>query len=301
MKTKSITAFLFLMILSPLRGQETDPVVRWATLAQWTFRITSNIVYKKANGYECKLDVITAGERSITRPTLICIHGGGFVAGDKEEDSLVGLPYLAKGMNFVNVEYRTAPISLAPAAVEDCRCALRWVFTHAKEYGFDLNRLVLRGASAGGHLVLMTGMVTPEAGFDNECMENENPGPKVAAIINFFGPTDLSVLLNAQPPKWYVLRWFGSLPNQAELARQLSPVTYVQKGIPPIITVHGDSDQSVPYDQAIRLHEALRRAGVPNQLYTVRGRGHGDFSEEETLNIQDAIFTFLKQQGVLPE
>jgi acetyl esterase/lipase len=301
MITKSITAFLFLMIVSPLRGQETDPVVRWASLARSTFRITSNIVYKKANGYECKLDVITAGERSITRPTLICIHGGGFVAGDKEEDSLVGLPYLAKGMNFVNVEYRTAPISLAPAAVEDCRCALRWVFTHAKEYGFDLNRLVLRGASAGGHLVLMTGMVTPEAGFDNECMEDENPRLKVAAIINLFGPTDLSALLNAQPPKWYVLRWFGSLPNKAELARQLSPVTYVQKGIPPVITVHGDSDRSVPYDQAIRLQDALRRAGVPNQLYTVRGRGHGDFSAEETLKIQDAIFAFLKQQGVLPE
>jgi dipeptidyl aminopeptidase/acylaminoacyl peptidase len=89
------------------------------------------------------------------------------------------------------------------------------------------------------------------------------------------------------------------VPNQAELARQLSPVTYVHKGITPIITIHGDSDQSVPYDQAIRLEEALRRAGVPHQLYTVRGGAHGGFSQEELLKIQDAIFTFLKQSGVL--
>ncbi|MGD0220873.1 MAG: alpha/beta hydrolase [Terriglobia bacterium] len=299
MKTKSVATLFFLMICCPLGGQESDPVIRWATLAPWEFKVTNNIVYKKANGYDCKLDVITPGERSIVRPTLICIHGGGFVAGDKEEASLVGLPYLAKGMNFVNVEYRRAPISLAPAAVEDCRCALRWIYEHASEYGFDVNRLVLRGASAGGHLVLMTGLVTREAGFDNECIDDGIPDPKVAAIINLFGPTDLSALLNAQPPKWYVLRWFGSVPNQAELARQLSPVTYVHKGITPIITIHGDSDQSVPYDQAIRLEEALRRAGVPHQLYTVRGGAHGGFSQEELLKIQDAIFTFLKQSGVL--
>jgi acetyl esterase/lipase len=291
---------LFLLTISrPLLGQEPEQVVRWATLAPWEFQMTNNIVYKKANGYECKLDVITPGTRSIARPTLICIHGGGFVAGNKEETSLVALPYLAKGMNFVTVEYRLAPISLAPAAVDDCRCALRWVFTNAKEYGFDLNRLVLRGASAGGHLVLMTGLVPADAGFDNECMDGDYPDLKVAAIINYFGPTDLTTLLHSQPPKWYVLRWLGDSPNMDELARRLSPVNYVRPGSPPVITIHGDNDQSVPYDQALRLKEALRRAGVPNQLHTVRGGGHGGYSREENLAIQQEIFAFLKQYGVL--
>jgi len=299
MKSSSITLFFLLVISCPLLGQESDPVLRWTTLAPWEFRMTNNIVYKRANGYDCKLDVITPGERSVTRPTLICIHGGGFVAGNKEETSLVGLPYLAKGMNFVTVEYRTAPTSLAPAAVDDCRCALRWIFNHAKEYGFDLNRLVLRGASAGGHLVLMTGLVPADAGFDNECMDGDYPDLKVAAIINYCGPTDLTALLHAQPPKWYVLRWLGDAPNMDELARRLSPVTYVRPGIPPVITIHGDKDPSVPYDQALRLEEALRRAGVSHQLHTVRGGGHGGYSQEENLAIQQEIFSFLKQHGVL--
>lgn len=299
MKSSTIVMLFLLVISRPLLGQETDPLMKWATLAPWEFRMTNNIVYKKANGYECKLDVITPGERSITRPTLICIHGGGFVAGNKEEASLVGLPYLAKGMNFVNVEYRLASISPAPAAVDDCRCALRWVFNNAKEYGFDLNRLVLRGASAGGHLVLMTGLVPAGAGFDNDCEDGDFPDLKVAAIINYFGPTDLTALLHAQPPKWYVLRWLGDSPNMDELARRLSPVTYVRAGSPPVITIHGDKDQSVPYDQALRLEEALRRAGVAHQLHTVRGGGHGGYSQQETLGIQQEIFTFLKQHGVL--
>jgi dipeptidyl aminopeptidase/acylaminoacyl peptidase len=66
-----------------------------------------------------------------------------------------------------------------------------------------------------------------------------------------------------------------------------------------VITIHGDNDQSVPYDQALRLKEALRRAGVPNQLHTVRGGGHGGYSREENLAIQQEIFAFLKQYGVL--
>ena len=64
-------------------------------------------------------------------------------------------------MNVVNVEYRLASVSLAPAAVEDCRCALHWVYDHAPEYGFDISKLVVEGHSAGGHLSLMTGMLTP--------------------------------------------------------------------------------------------------------------------------------------------
>jgi len=72
-------------------------------------------------------------------------------------------------MDFVNVEYRLASVALAPAAVEDCRCALRWVYQHAKEYGFDTSRLAVEGHSAGGHLSLMTGMLDASAGFDNEC------------------------------------------------------------------------------------------------------------------------------------
>ena len=72
---------------------------------------------------------------------------------------LEAVPFLEKGWAVVNVEYRLAGISLAPAAVEDCRCALRWVIEHAKEYKFDPHRTVLMGHSAGGHLSLITGML----------------------------------------------------------------------------------------------------------------------------------------------
>ena len=70
-------------------------------------------------------------------PTLLYIHGGGWVGGVKETHFLDFLPYLEMGFAVVNVEYRMGRVALAPGAVEDCRCALRWVLNNAEEYGID--------------------------------------------------------------------------------------------------------------------------------------------------------------------
>jgi acetyl esterase/lipase len=105
-------------------AQVSDPLAKWAAVAGWDYQVDANIVYKKASGIDQKLDVIHAKDKSKARPTLIYIHGGGWIGGTKEGASLLVLPYLARGFNVVNVEYRLASTALAPAAVEDCRCAL---------------------------------------------------------------------------------------------------------------------------------------------------------------------------------
>jgi acetyl esterase/lipase len=213
-------------------------------------------------------------------------------------------------MNAVNVEYRLAYQAQAPAAVEDCRCALHWVVQHAKDYGFDTSKVVLTGESAGGHLALMTGMVTAADGFDNSCELPASDwsgqgGPadiKVAAIVNFFGLTDLPAELQPPHPANFVIRWLGG-PDRMELAKRLSPVTYVRSNSPPIISVHGDKDPVVPYEQAVHLHQALDRAGVKNQLVTIQGGGHGGYSafawsSEQNWDAYKKVFQFLDQAGV---
>jgi acetyl esterase/lipase len=298
-KTKlSSAAFLIFSTISAVHGQQSDSASRWATIAAYESEVSPNIVYGVAEGHELKLDVITAGPRSEVRPTLIYIHGGGWAGGSKEEYAWFPLPFAARGMNLVNVEYRLSSVSLAPAAVEDCRCALRWVYRHAKEYGFDTTKLVVEGHSAGGHLSLMTGMLDASAGFDNECPGKEDL--KVAAIVNYFGIADVPDVLEGQNRQDWAVMWFGSLADRLELARRLSPITYVRSGLPPIITVHGDSDALVPYQQAVRLHEALNRVNVPNQLITIRG-GHGTqlWKRDENWKAQKAVFDFLEKHGIL--
>jgi len=269
------------------------------------YNVDSNIVYHTANNHQNKLDVYTPAEAAQPTPVVVVIHGGGWVEGTKEERVLEMMPYLQMGFAAVNVEYRLGRISLAPAAVEDCRCALHWVFANAKKYNLDTSRVVLQGGSAGGHLALMTGMPTPAAGFDRECrgpMDNywsENPGtskdPRVAAIVNWFGITDVLDELHGPNAKGYAVVWLGDQANADEIAKRVSPINYVTSDLPPIITIHGDRDALVPYAQAVRLHKALDAAKVPNQLYTVAGANHGGYTFEQNEKAWEAVRRFLAE------
>jgi acetyl esterase/lipase len=274
-----------------------DPASDWASIVGNEYRVLPNVTYKVANQYEAKLDAYLPRNADGPAPTLVYIHGGGWVGGTKESVVLRLLPYMKLGMAVVNVEYRLARVSLAPAAVADCRCALRWVIENADEHKFDVNRIVVTGGSAGGHLALTTGMLEPEAGLDNECPTDKPL--KVAAIVNYYGITDVNDLLSGPNRKSYAVAWLGSLDNAREVAKRVSPLTYVRKDLPPILTIHGDADPTVPYQHGVRLHEALDKAGVANQFLTIPGGRHGGFSNDETLTIQTAINQFLLKHGIL--
>ncbi len=193
MFTRSRLPLLSLTLAASAFAQ-LPPAATWAAHAANEYQIFPNITYLVANNYEDKLDVWERRGATAPQPTLIYIHGGGWVGGTKEAAQMSFMPYLEMGWNVVNVEYRMARVSLAPAAVEDCLCALRWVAAHANEYHIDTSRLVVTGDSAGGHLALTTGMIPESAGLDRECPGA--PLPKVAAIINWYGITDVADLLD---------------------------------------------------------------------------------------------------------
>ena len=100
-------------------------------------------------------------------------------------------------------------------------------------------------------------------------------------------------------PRWFALACVGSLPNRTELARRLSPVSYVRPGLPPIIQAHGDHDPYVPYEQVLRLNKALDQAGDPNQLITLAGPIHG-WAVEKEISVEEQVFGALEKYGVLP-
>ncbi len=294
-----------LLLLSiPASGQTGSD--RWTDYAAGDYDIFPNVTYAKANNIELKLDLYLPKNRTNPTATLILFHGGGWVDGQKERNVLFLLPYLAMGWSAVNVEYRTGHQSPAPAAVEDCRCALRWITYHAREYSLDASKFVLTGTSAGGHLALLTGMLPAKSSFDRQCVVEggarwntaDAPEPKVAAIVNWFGIGDVADLVDGPNARNYAREWFGSMSNAAELAKQLSPVSYVRAGSPPIITVHGENDDVAPYSHAVRLHSLLDKAGVPNRLVTIRGRKHGGFSREELIDSYAKIREFLRKQGL---
>jgi acetyl esterase/lipase len=296
----SIVAVFMLGVQSLAQSQTID--VDSAVAFSQQIRTVANIVYLRANGWEGRLDVYAQRNPSPT-PTVLFFHGGGWTMGAKETVVPSLLPWLAMGYSVVNIEYRLANVSLAPAAIEDSRCALRWVYANAKEYGFDTTRLITTGQSAGAHLALMTGLVPISAGFDRLCLTVAEP--KVSAIVNFYGITDVADLLdgpNKNPFPWpenrpYAVWWLGNQPRREEVAKAASPLTYVRPGIPPIISIQGDRDPTVPYAHSTRLHEALKKAGVPNEHLTIPGGLHGGFSLDQMQHAFERIAAFLKTNG----
>lgn len=280
----------------------------WADQIPYTHQVMANVVYNVASGEDLKLDVYRPRNAAAPVSVVMFIHGGGWVAGSKEGAVLYTLPFLEMGMAVVNVEYRLAKVAPAPAAVEDCRCALRWIVRNAEKYKFDPSRIVVGGGSAGGHLALMTGMVTSAAGFDRGCPADDKirwtgsdkTEPKVAAIINWFGITDVNDMLeDGGNPRGYAIEWVGNRNDVARIATKTSPLTYVRAALPPILTIHGDNDTLVPVAHGRRLHEALQKAGAPSQLLILPGAGHGDFNPQQVRESTEAVRAFLRKNGIL--
>lgn len=283
------------------------------------YAVIPNITYRTVDGWQGKLDVmIPRGSKGPT-PTLIYYHGGGWKTGSKEERVPLVLPYMSMGWTIVNVEYRLSDVALAPAAAEDARCALRWVYNNANQtlqtssgpvaLNVDLKRLVTSGTSAGGHLALLVGMAPVAAGLDEHCGGERSNGTdarattgelKVAAIVDWFGISDVHGLLNDTSTRPLAAAWLGDKPDREQLARRMSPITYVGAGLPPIISVHGDSDPVVPYAQKKQFHEALEHAGATHELVTIEGGGHGVFTEADYLRSYAAVRAFLaRRPGVI--
>ena len=275
-------------------AQDSSSLAPFIRLAN-SYRTTANVAYLKVGNIESKLDVYQNRSAASPSPTIVWMHGGNWVGGTREAAVLTLLPFFNMGWNVVNVDYRLLQVAPAPAAAEDCRCALRWVFAHAKDYNIDPSRIVVSGNSAGGQLSLLSAMATAAAGVDGLC-----PGSDLtpAAVINWYGFPSLSDVLDGAHANEAVNNWIGRGAGRVDLAHRMSPMTYVRPGGVPVLTIHGDADPTSAYEYAVAFHAALTKAGVANQFVTIPGGKHGGFSDAETVKIYEAITSFLGK--VLP-
>ena len=153
-------------------------------------------------------------------------------------------------------------------------------------------------------------MIPSSAGFENECASDDDidskrhkgqwtdPRPKVAAVINWYGITDVADMLQGPNIRSYAVTWLGSAPNREDLARRISPLTYVRAGQPPVLTIHGDADRVVPYSHAIRLHDALNKAGVRNRLLLFPVATTETSQQNSRSVAYEAIHQFLAELGI---
>jgi acetyl esterase/lipase len=288
---KRTAAFVCFFIVALIALAQTDTVYKPVEYPVG-FTAQLNVVYVKTGGWEGRMDIYMPPKDKGTTPVVINIHGGGWNHGVKE--SQTGFNTLFKaGFAVANIEYRLTGQATAPAAVEDSRCALIYLVQHAKELNIDVNRIVIMGGSAGGHLALMAGLLGNDHRFDANCPGTENI--KVAAIIDKYGITDVwDWGYGSNITSKSATNWLGAHAKDQEFAKSVSPMTYVNKNSPPTFIVHGDADPTVPYQQSVALHKKLLEAGVKTQFMTVPGGQHGKFTREQNTDLNKAIIDFLK-------
>ena len=291
MIAKTLAAVLFLGA-TPVAAQTwTDPA-SWASVK--APETTKDVVYLQASGQDLHLDVYRNTAFEGPRPVLVYIHGGAWWKGEKPASWGGFRAYLAAGFSVVTVEYRLTDVAPAPAAVQDVRCALSWVKANAKTYGFDAKRVVPYGTSAGGHLALMAGMLPKKNDIDLPACRDQ---PKVAAILDFYGPYHLKPELPGAFKSPSTARWIAGGPEA--LWTSMSPAAYVRKGQPPVFIVHGDADPTVPYEASTSLKADLDKAGVVNRFHPVPGGVHGKFPKDEQVKVEQDALQFLTTTAVL--
>jgi len=298
-----LTGLLLLGTLNTASAQQasfpTEEGMRAGFQLRARYSMTPNITYLQASGTDLKLDMYQRIDTDRPMPTLLFIHGGGWIGLNKEYAIGAFMPWVMMGWNVVSVEYRMSHVALAPAAVEDCLCSLRWVAEHAKDKHIDLSRLVIAGESAGGHLALTTGLIPQSADLDRQCPGA--PLPKVSAIISWFGVSDMEKLLhqdNLPAGRDDAITWFGSMPNRDLMAKRLSPISYIRKDGPPVFLIAGNADPILDFHQSVDMDSALKNIGEPSDLVIVDGGTHGHFSPDQQLYIYGRIHKFLEAHGV---
>ncbi len=213
-------------------------------------------------------------------PLVVWVHGGAWRSGSRKQTPARFLT--EHGYAVASISYRLSMVAKYPAQIDDCKAAVKWLRDHGSAYKLDTRRIAAWGASAGGHLVALLGVMS-----------------QVDAVIDFFGPTDFLRMNDVKgamdhdaPDSPESLLIDGPIQNNKDKAAKASPLTYVTKGDPPFLIVHGDADPLVHYTQSQFLDKALRAAGVPVELLLLPGAGHGG-PPFNTPEIRQKIVQFL--------
>ncbi len=252
------------------------------------------VVYSTIEGEQLALNIARPSKESGPRPAILCIHGGGFRAGKRESYDALCKMLAQHGFVAATITYRLAPKHQFPAAVHDCKAAVRWLRANADRYKIDVNKIGVTGASAGGHLAQFLGVTANVPQFEGEG-GNADQSSRVQCVVNVYGPSDFTKSYGKSVDAHEVLPlWFGgNLETHYQRHILGSPLYWVTPDAAPTLCIHGTEDKYVAHEQAEWIVERLKAATVDAELLTLEGAGHG-FKGTDAQRADAALLEFLK-------
>jgi acetyl esterase/lipase len=274
---------VFISICCPARAEEPATDTR-----------TRDVIYGRKFGMALTMDVFTPKEKA-NGVGIIAVVSGGWFSRPENINPAAYEDCLKRGYTVFAVVHGSQPKFTLPEIIEDMHRAVRFIRYHAKDYKIDPDRIGIMGASAGGHLSLMMG--TGGADGDPQAKDPvDRVSSKVQAVACFFPPTDFlnygekgkeHIDRDFQPPYTAAIDYHEFDPKKAlyipitdkdklrEIAKMVSPITFVSKDSAPALLIHGDKDTLVPIQQSEEMVAKLREVKVPAELIVKKGEKHG--------------------------
>jgi acetyl esterase/lipase len=264
------------------------------------FGVPKNVIWEPdleysvagGKGQRLAMDVIRP-IASGPHPAVVCVHGGGFRAGNRERFLSLCVRLAERGYIAATVSYRLAPLYQFPSPVQDVKTAIRWIRANSSRFDLDPERIGILGESAGAHLALFAGLTPDVAEFEG-AGPNLDRSSRVSCVVNYFGPTNFTKSYGKSRDAAEVLPLFlgGDLDHERAAHIRASPLNWISPRAAPVLTIHGTEDEYVAHEQAVWLTDRLRAAGVETELETIEGAGHG-FRGADAERAERRTFEFL--------
>jgi acetyl esterase/lipase len=246
------------------------------------------------------LDIYLPTQSKDSYPLIIWIHGGAWMSNDKYADmgymKQTLKSFIDSGYAVASIDYRWSTMAIFPAQIQDCNQAIEYLYQHADKYRLDRKRFALIGFSAGGHLANLVGLSNNNL-IKDFYADGKKPHFKIRLVLDFYGPANFFSLKgndSKDPKNPITLLLGGTVADKPDLAKEASPITYIDKNDPPFLIVQGEKDESVNPDQATALNTRLMSAGVKSELIIVPGAPHyGVMFDAE--NIRQRVFFSLRK------
>jgi acetyl esterase/lipase len=283
---KSFTALLCLAF-AQIAAAGADPIV------PENVQFENGIEYANPDNQHLQLNIARPKNAGAPLPCVLCIHGGGFRAGNRDSYNPLLIKLANRGYVAVSTSYRLAPKYQFPAAVYDVKAAVRWLKANATQLHIDPDRIGVTGDSAGGHLAQFLGVTAGEKQFEGD-EGNAAQSSRVACVVNRYGPSDFTKSYGKSVDAAEVLPlWLGgNLETAREKHILSSPLNWVTPTAAPTLILHGTDDKYVAYEQGVWMRDRLNDAGVDVEMLTLQGASHG-FKGADAEKAEAAMFAFF--------
>ncbi len=236
-----------------------------------------DMTYARYGERALELDLFRPKDARKLLPGIVCIHGGGWAKGNRKGHSNLAMALASRGFVAVTISYRLSGEAPFPAAIHDCKAAVRWMRANAAEYGIDPQAIGAIGLSAGGHLTALLGTSGGVVELEGDG-GNADFSSAIQAAVPMGAQTDLESertrRVSASEQKGGIWQQFlgGTQAQQAATYRLASPLFHLDKRDPPQAFITGENDD--PSTHADRFRAEMGRLKIPTQLKLISGAPH---------------------------